>query len=71
MALKHTLENKETIVSEGSHMLDSTVKSDLVTLDTDETHAGGGIRNREDFGLDKVTGHRISDHDFFLSQIDY
>ncbi|RLN00989.1 uncharacterized protein C2845_PM06G19640 [Panicum miliaceum] len=47
-------ENKETMVSEGSHMLDSRVKSDLVTLKNDETHAGGGIRNQESLGLDKV-----------------
>ncbi|XP_039800714.1 uncharacterized protein LOC120665261 isoform X9 [Panicum virgatum] len=45
-------ENKETMVSEGSHMLDSRVKSD--SLKNDETHAGGGIRNQEIFGSDKV-----------------
>uniref|UniRef100_K3Z390 Aminotransferase-like plant mobile domain-containing protein n=1 Tax=Setaria italica TaxID=4555 RepID=K3Z390_SETIT len=46
-------ENKETMVLEGSHMLDSRVKSDSVTLETDETHAGGGIRHQEILGLDK------------------
>lgn len=48
-------ENKETMVLEGSHMLDSRVKSDSVTLETDETHAGGGIRHQEILGLDKVS----------------
>ena len=61
-------ENKETMVSEGSHMLDSRVKSD--SLKNDETHAGGGIRNQEILGLDKVSavteslimtfGHRLT-----------
>ncbi|OEL13767.1 hypothetical protein BAE44_0025213, partial [Dichanthelium oligosanthes] len=50
------LENKETMVSEGSHMLDSILKSDSVTLETDETHSGGGIRNQEILGLDKQQG---------------
>jgi len=36
-------------------MLDSRVKSDLVTLKNDETHSGGGIRNQEILGLDKVS----------------
>lgn len=48
-------ENKETMVSEGSHMLDSRVKSDSVTLETDETHAVGGIRHQEILGLDMVS----------------
>ena len=48
-------ENNDTMVSKGSHMLDSRVKSDLVTLKNDETHSGGGIRNQEILGLDKVS----------------
>lgn len=47
-------ENKETMVSGGSHMLDSLVNSDSVILDTDET-LGGGIQNQEILGLDKVS----------------
>ncbi|CAN6337399.1 unnamed protein product [Urochloa humidicola] len=46
-------ENKETMVSEGSHLPDSRVNSDLVTLETDETHAGGAIENLESLALDK------------------
>ncbi|CAL4908540.1 unnamed protein product [Urochloa decumbens] len=46
-------EHKEATVSEGSHMPDSRVNSDLVTLETDETHAGGGIQNLESLALDK------------------
>lgn len=81
MALKQdhiiTLENKETVVSEGSHMLDSIVKCDLVTLGADETHTGGGIQNHEIFVLEKVTGVTESlimiylyIYFVFLSQID-
>jgi hypothetical protein len=51
-------------------MLDSRVKSNLVTLKNDETHAGGGIPNQESLGLDKVSAVRISDHDFW-SHINY
>ncbi|XP_062190501.1 uncharacterized protein LOC133893490 isoform X2 [Phragmites australis] len=40
-------ENRETTILEGSHMLDSEVKSDLVTPKGDETHAAGGIQNQE------------------------
>lgn len=36
-------------------MLDSRVKSDSVTLETDETHAVGGIRHQEILGLDMVS----------------
>ncbi|CAL4893915.1 unnamed protein product [Urochloa decumbens] len=46
-------ENKEKMVLEGSDMPDSRVNSDLVTLEADETHAGGGIQSVESLGLDK------------------
>lgn len=36
-------------------MLDSRVKSDSVTLETDETNAVGGIRHQEILGLDMVS----------------
>uniref|UniRef100_A0A0A9D0T9 Aminotransferase-like plant mobile domain-containing protein n=1 Tax=Arundo donax TaxID=35708 RepID=A0A0A9D0T9_ARUDO len=46
-------ENREMTMLESSHMLNSGVKSDLVTLEVDETHAAGGIQNQEILDLDK------------------
>ncbi|CAN6341778.1 unnamed protein product [Urochloa humidicola] len=46
-------ENRETAILEGSHMLDSGVKSDLITMEVDEIHTAGGMQNQEISDLDK------------------
>ncbi|XP_062186910.1 uncharacterized protein LOC133890527 isoform X2 [Phragmites australis] len=46
-------ENRETTILEGSHMLDTGVKSGLVSLEVDETHVTGGIQNQEILEVDK------------------
>lgn len=47
-------ENRALTILEGSHILDSGVKSDLITLEVDEIHTAGGIQNQEISDLDKV-----------------
>jgi hypothetical protein len=47
-------ENRATSILEGSHMLDSGVKSDSIALEVDEIHTAGGLQNKEISDLDKV-----------------
>ena len=47
-------ENRATSILEGSHMLDSGVKSDLSALEADEIHTAGGIQNKEISDLEQV-----------------